>query len=226
MTSRHWSDGFENLPKAVGNFDVKPENIALLVIDMQYYVAHREYGVLKNYLVSNPEAAAYYDNRLKVIVPNVGKLIEFFRKNNLPVFFAAFGASMKDGSDLHPLRKMTLDTVPASMLDDFENKILEEITPRQGELVASKSTRSAFTGTVLDHKMRFMGIETVVTVGVATEVCVSSSARNAWDLGYKVVMVNDATGAFTEEDQNVTMRNWAAFFGKVVDTDELIAALS
>ena len=74
--------------------------------------------------------------------------------------------------------------------------------------------------------MRMAGITTIAMVGVATEVCVSSSARGAWDLGYNVILMNDATGAFTKEDQIYTMRNWAAFFGKVMDTDELIAALS
>lgn len=89
-------------------------------------------------------------------------------------------------------------------------------------MVIAKSTRSAFTGTSLDHRMRMAGIETVVVVGVATDVCVSSTARGAWDLGYKVIMIDDASAAFTEEDQIYTMRNWAAFFGKVMDTDELI----
>jgi ureidoacrylate peracid hydrolase len=63
-------------------------------------------------------------------------------------------------------------------------------------------------------------------VGVATDVCVSSTARGAWDAGYKVIMIDDASAAFTEEDQIYTMRSWAAFFGKVMDTEELISLLS
>jgi ureidoacrylate peracid hydrolase len=118
------------------------------------------------------------------------------------------------------------DQVPAFTTEDFEYRIREELAPQRGELVVSKSTRSAFTGTVLDHKLRMAGIRTVVVVGVATEVCVASSARSAWDLGYNVVLVDDATGAFTKEDQTLTMRNWAAFFGKVLDTDELIDDLA
>lgn len=48
----------------------------------------------------------------------------------------------------------------------------------------------------------------------------------AWDLGYRVVLINDATAGFSEEDHNHTMRNFALYFGKVMDTDELLSLLS
>jgi len=225
MTQKAWQKGLDGIPQAVGEFPVDKENMALLVIDMQYYVAHPDYGVLKNFMETNPEAARYYCDRLKIIVPNCTKLLECFRKNNMRIFYGAYGASLLDGSDLHPLRQARLKEVPSFTTEDFEFKVLEEIQPRRGELVIAKSTRSAFTGTSLDHRMRMAGIETVVVVGVATDVCVSSTARGAWDLGYKVIMIDDASATFTEEDQIYTMRNWAAFFGKVMDTDELISMI-
>ncbi|MEE9611905.1 MAG: isochorismatase family cysteine hydrolase, partial [Desulfatiglandales bacterium] len=213
-----WQKGLDRMPQAVGEFPVDGQNMALLVIDMQYYVAHSDYGVLKNYVEWDPEAARYYADRLKIVVPNCAKLIAFFRKNKMRVFYGAFGASLLDGSDLHPLRQMRLKEIPAFTTEDFEFKILEELKPQRGELVIPKATRSAFSGTSLDHRMRMAGIDTIVTVGAATDVCVGSTARGAWDLGYKVILIDDATATFTEEDQIYTMRNWAAFFGKVMDT--------
>jgi ureidoacrylate peracid hydrolase len=221
-----WQKGLDRIPQAVGEFPVDPQNMALLVIDMQYYVAHPDHGVMKNFMEWDPEAAKYYSDRLKIVVPNCAKLLDFFRKNKMRIFYGAFGASLLDGSDLHPLRKMRLKEVPAFTTEDFEFKILEEIAPQRGELVIPKATRSAFSGTSLDHRMRMAGIDTVVTVGVATDVCVGSTARGAWDLGYKVILIDDATATFTEEDQIYTMRNWAAFFGKVMETKELISVLS
>jgi nicotinamidase-related amidase len=220
-----WQKGLDRIPQAVGEFPVEPANMALLVIDMQYYVAHPDYGVLKNYIDSDPEAAQYYSDRLKIVIPNCAKLLDFFRKNKIRVFYGCFGASLLDGSDLHPLRQARLKEVPAFTTEDFEFKVLEELEPQRGELVVAKSTRSAFMGTSLDHRMRRAGIDTVVVVGTATDVCVGSTARSAWDLGYKVIMVDDASAAFTEEDQIYTLRSWAAFFGKVMDTDELISNL-
>jgi nicotinamidase-related amidase len=160
------------------------------------------------------------------VVPNAVRLVEFFRQKKLSVFHAAFGASLLDGSDMLPLRKMRIREVPAFTTEDFEYQILEELKPRRGELVVSKSTRCSFIGTCLDHKMRMMGVETVVICGALTEACVASTARGASDLGYKVVLVNDASAGFSEEDHNHTVRNFAIYFGKVMDTEEIINALS
>lgn len=221
-----WEKGLDAIPRAVGEFSIDPTKLALLVTDMQYYDAHPDYGVMKNYMATSPEAAQYYSSRIKTIVPNCAKLLAFFRKNNLRIFYASFGASLLDGSDLHPLRQMRLKEVPAFTTEDFEFKILEDLKPQRGELIIHKATRSAFTGTSLDQRMRMTGIDTIVLVGAATDICVASTARGAWDLGYKVVLIDDATATFNEEDQIYTMRNWAAFFGMVKETNELIAELS
>jgi len=223
---KDWQEGLDRIPQAVGDFPIDPARLALVVVDMQYYVAHPKYGVLRNYIQSDPEAAKYYSDRISVVVSNCAKLLDFFRKKKMRVFFACFGASLLDGADLHPLRQMRLKEVPAFTTEDFEFKVLKELKPQKGELVIHKSTRSAFSGTSLDHRMRMAGIDTIVTVGTATDVCVGSTARAAWDQGYKVIMIDDATATFTPEDQKYTMRNWAAFFGKVMDTDEFIAAVS
>ncbi len=225
MTQKAWQKGLDRIPQAVGEFPVEPEHMALLVIDMQYYVAHPDYGVMKNFMESDPEAARYYSDRLKIVVPNCAKLLDAFRKKKMRIFYGAFGASLLDGSDLHPLRQLRLKEVPAFTTEDFEFKVLEELAPQRGELVIPKATRSAFSGTSLNHRMRMCGIETIVVVGAATDVCVSSTARGAWDMGYKVILIDDATATFTEEDQTYTMRNWASFFGGVMDADELISML-
>ncbi len=216
----------EKLPQVVGDFEVDPDNIGLLVVDMQYYDAHSDYGVAKTLKANKPETASYYIPRLEVVVPNCAKLLNFFRKSGLYVFYGAFGASMLDGSDMHPLRKMKFDEAPAFTTEDFEYQILEELKPERGDLVVSKTTRDSFTGTGLDHKMRMIGIDTVVIVGAVTEICVVSTARGAWDRGYKAILIDDATAGFSEEDHNHTMRNFALYFGKVMDTDDLISVLS
>ena len=220
-----WQKNMEKFPKAVGDFEINPRKVGLLLVDMQNYDAHPDYGIGKNLKVNNPEVADYFFSRLKVIVPNCARLLRFFRLNKLPVFHAAFGASMLDGSDMLPLRKLRLREVPAFTTESFEYQILDELKPERGELVVSKSTRCSFIGTGLDHKMRMVGIETVAIGGAVTEICVASTARGATDLGYKVIFLNDASAGYSEEDHNQTMRNFALYFGKVMDTDELIATL-
>jgi nicotinamidase-related amidase len=189
LCKKAWQKGMDKLIKAVQDFDIDPSNIALLIVDMQYYDAHPDYGIGKNLKTnkSKEETANYYFSWLKVVVPNCAKLIDFFRKNKLRIFHAAYGASMRDGSDVHPMRKMKGEA-PAYTTEDFEYQILDELKPEPGELLVSKVTRNAFVGTCLDHKMRMIGIDTVVVVGAATEVCVASTARGAWDCGYKVIL--------------------------------------
>lgn len=225
-TSPVWQQGIEKFPQAVGAFEIDPRKIGLVLVDMQNYDAHPDHGIGKQLKKTHPEVADYYLSRLQIVVPNCGKLLAFFRQNKLPVFHAAFGASMFDGSDMLPLRKMKLKEAPAFTVESFEYQILDELKPGPGELVVSKSTRCAFIGTGLDHKMRMMGIQIVAVVGAVTEICVASTARGATDLGYKVILVNDATAAFSQEDQNQTMRGFSLYFGQVLDTDELLAALS
>ena len=74
-------------------------------------------------------------------------------------------------------------------------EILPELTPQEGDTVLDNGRVSAFTDTDLHDKLRERGIGTVVLTGVSTHITVQSSALAASDLGYRVVIVSDATSA-------------------------------
>ncbi len=225
LPRKSWQQGIEKFTQTVWDFDVEPQRTGLLLVDMQHYDAHPDYGVPKRLKSAGVPCADYYIPRLQQVVPNCAKLLKFFRQNRMRVFHACFGASMPDASDLLPLRKARLKVSPAFTTNDFEYQILEELKPEAGEYVFSKTTRNAFVGSGLDHKMRMIGIDTVVVAGAVTEVCVASTARGAWDLGYKVILMNDASAGFSEEDHNLAMRSFSLYFSRVMDVDELIAWL-
>ncbi len=65
--------------------------------------------------------------------------------------------------------------------------------PKSGELVFSKKRYSAFFGTGLDAELRGQGIDTLVVAGLTTECCIDSSVRDAFERGYHVYVVGDAT---------------------------------
>jgi nicotinamidase-related amidase len=79
------------------------------------------------------------------------------------------------------------------------NAIKKEALPIAGEPLFQKNVNSAFIGTDLEKYLRSKGIESLVMVGLTTEHCISSSARMAANLGFKVTVVADATATFERE---------------------------
>ncbi len=71
-----------------------------------------------------------------------------------------------------------------------------EASPIDGEPVFKKIVHSAFIGTELESHLRNSVIEHIVIVGLTTDHCVSTTARMAADLGFKVLLVSDATATF------------------------------
>ena len=223
---KSWQKGFPAYPRSFNDFPIDPTTTTLLLVDMQYYDASPDYGIGLALQKTYPDIANYLLPRIKIVIANFQKLLEFFRKNNLRVFYVSFGASMPDASDMLPLRKMKSSETPAFTTADFEYQILDELKPAPGELVVSKATRCAFIGTGLDHTLRMMSIDTIAIGGTVDNACVESTARGASDCGYNTILINDACASWTEQDHNATMKTFHQFFGMVLDTDELIVALS
>lgn len=73
------------------------------------------------------------------------------------------------------------------------NAIKSIVAPLPGEPLVRKSASCAFVGTDLEGLLRAAGVEALVVVGLTTEHCVSSTARAASDLGFRTVVVADAT---------------------------------
>jgi nicotinamidase-related amidase len=71
-----------------------------------------------------------------------------------------------------------------------------------------------------------MDREHLFMVGVSTNMCVETTAREAADRGYAVTLVEDACATTHKELHEGTMRNFARFFGKVRATDEVLALLT
>ncbi|OOG73922.1 isochorismatase [Sinorhizobium sp. A49] len=72
--------------------------------------------------------------------------------------------------------------------------------PVGDEPLVSKSVNAAFIGTDLDLRLRRLGVDTIVLFGISTDMCVSTSVRVGANLGYRVILVEDACDCFDQPD--------------------------
>ena len=73
--------------------------------------------------------------------------------------------------------------------------------------------------------MRRRGIDTIVLCGISTNIGVESTARNAWELGFNLVVAEDACSAASSEQHQGSMKNIFPRIGRVRSTGEILAAL-
>ncbi len=96
-----------------------------------------------------------------------------------------------------------------------------EVTPKDDDIVIEKHSFSGFFGTELDRLLRFRGIKTLVFTGVATNVCVESTLRDGYFLGYYIVVVEDCCDSSARKLHDATLDNVRAHFGDVKNAADI-----
>lgn len=98
-----------------------------------------------------------------------------------------------------------------------------KVRPLPHEPVVIKHRYGAFESSDLDLVLRSNGIRTVILTGVATNVCVETTARQAFLRDYYVVFTRDCTATFTKPEHEAALHNIDQFFGQVVSAEEVMA---
>lgn len=199
---------------------LKRSNSALLVVDMQYLDAHKDYGIFVNARKKGAERSLdYYRDRLEIIVPNIAKLQKAFRQKRMEVIQCKVESLTLDGRERSKGHKDKEIFAPKG---SKEAQILEELRPLDNEIVLSKTASGVFNATAIDQILRNLRIENLVITGVVTNNCVENAVRDACDRGYAVIMVEDGCGAVTEELHLAALRAMKDHFAKVKSTAEVI----
>jgi len=152
---------------------------------------------------------------------HLATLLAAFRQAGLPVIHVKHN-SKDPHSPLHP--------------SEPGNAFKPETTPLPGESVFEKSVHTAFLGTGLEAYLREREIDRIVIAGFITNWCVSSTARMANNLGFKVVVIHDACATFALEDpfgelvpaetlHRVGLTELHGAFAMVLGTDDLLAMM-
>jgi len=157
-----------------GLWELDPKKTGLLVIDMQG-------------LFLDPESRAYLPLS-KVIVNPVLRLVEIFRDADQEPFFTrhALECPEKEGGLMAQWwRSVCLEGTPESTVAScFRSEPARTFR---------KTRYNAFTNPALEASLHKAGVDTLVLCGVATHLCVESTARTAFDIGFRVIVVEDAT---------------------------------
>ena len=229
-------DSPETLPQWVfpwPTFDVNWSRTGLLVIDIQNYLANTRSGLTEMLKDRLPDVGEYYDNRSQVVmIPSTRRLINSFRLHKLEVVYTRHGALLPDGRDMiSRRRRRDLDAEDSTgrpsmwSAGSFEHQIVDELAPLPDELVIDKNSSSPFNGTGIDQLLHNMKLETLVIAGAATDMCVETTARDAADRGYNVIVVEDATATFREEHHIAALSGLARVYTQVWKTDQVLGSL-
>ena len=210
-----------------------PRRTALIVVDMQRNFTQPSFPFTEAFNKLSPGACSGYLQRVRqVVIPGIQKLLACFRALGSPIVFTAIGTEVGEGRDL-PCWLRAFDEVGLATLggrvwppvDDPSWQIDEALKPRPGEPVLSKFSAGTFATTGLEHRLRNQGIEAVVVTGVASDVCVSTTAREAADRDLKTIVVSDGCTTLSERMHEASLEALILAFGWVRTADEVVALL-
>jgi nicotinamidase-related amidase len=199
----------------VASFDIDRDSCALLVIDMQDEFVR-------------PGWTPYWVPEATRLAPRLQEVVTAARSRSVPVIYTAFAATHR-GLDRPATGPLMPNRFPGVEHDERwfrEGRIWEEVAPDPDDIVLHKPSYGAFYDTPLVTILRNLGRDTVIVTGTLTNYCCGMTARQAYERGFKVVVVSDLTAADDPELQDPELRVLRKGFARIVSSAELLALLA
>jgi nicotinamidase-related amidase len=196
-------------------FDIVTEKTALLVIDMQDEFV-------------KPHWTPFWVPEATKQVPKIKRLIDHCRTKHIPVIFTVY-------SNTHNFldRPKTLNLLPKRNLDldiDYSSffihgTVWHEIAPIKDEIVIHKSSYGAFFDTPLETILKNLGKDTVIICGTMTNYCCGTTARQAYERGFKVAFGSDINATDDQTIQQSELKTLRRGFAKILSVEDIIKQL-
>ena len=202
---------------------IRPSSCALIIVDVQNDYAHKD-GHMGKTLGDRIE------ERRKILKP-LRRMIDVCREGGVRVIWIQSVRTPED-SERHRHR-----IIPPRLADDPEwlggprkdswgATIVEEVKPGAADTVVQKTRNSAFYKTDLENLLKREGIDTLMFAGIATNICVESSLRDAYFRDFDVILVEDCCSAGDTESHEATKRTVGRAYGAVTSSEEAIHKIS
>lgn len=124
------------------------------------------------------------------------------------------------------VRKGSYTLHPVCGASHWGGEFYGSLKPEGSDPVVTKHRFNAFHNTDLESILKANAIRTVIVTGCMTNVCVETTARDAFMRDYYVLVPSDAAATYIQEDHDASLRNIDRFFGQVTTTEDLKAAWS
>lgn len=201
--------------KLVG-YDINP---ALIVIDVQNGFVSKggSYDLLGMNIVP------YQD-----VIPRIQQLIKSCRLAKIPIFYTQ-AIREPSGIDLltqtHKIlprsREERIKKKTICVRGTWDAKIVDDIKPDdKNDHIIIKRRDSAFHNTEIEVWLRSIGVDTLVFCGIDTSICVESSLRDAFNIGYDVILISDATASSNKKHYESTIEHVKDYYGLVMNIGE------
>lgn len=196
----------------MNNTNIDPKHSALVIIDVQNDYCHED-GVKAQQGADLTQA--------QQAVSVIESLIEPCRERGIPIVFV-YNTNSDDTLSEALLNRPGGSARSAVVRKGTWGAQLYRFDPQPQDIVLEKHRYSAFIGTDFDDQLKQMGIKSLLITGLATNVCVECTARDAFMLDYYVTLIKDGCSGYNPELEAATYANAEKHFGTVMNSSQLL----
>lgn len=136
--------------------------------------------------------------RARGIIANIRRELKKARRVNIPIIYCCDSHS-RDDKEFEVWPPHAVRGTPGA-------EVIEELSPRRGDIVVRKRTYSGFYRTTLDSTLRGLGVRHLILTGVLTNICILYTAADAYMRGYEVSVPEDCVTALRADDHRFALR--------------------